>query len=220
MLVRMLVMMLSIRRRNNLYLRLFILCTSYVVSLVEVVASLRIVKHHTPGGGGRSASPIKNGARVSQVLTTNDPMFVKTRHRPEPCPDLGYDTPPDSFDSLWIEISETGTRIATEQWTCGGCDHAADDGWYEINLETHVFRWFGIEENILTVGTNGVLTFGVSQFQYGSSEPAPCAGTDGCPGGGGGLGVDGALAVMWSDINVETVGQVYYQVNSGEVVVE
>ena len=72
MLVRMLVRMLAIRRRNNLYLRLFILCSSYVVSsLVEVVASLRIVKHHTPGGGGRSASPIKNGARVSQVLTNN-----------------------------------------------------------------------------------------------------------------------------------------------------
>lgn len=157
---------------------------------------------------------------MSQVLTNNQPTFVKTRHRAEPCPAAGYATPTDSFSSLWVEISGTGTAITHDQWTCGGCGHAADDGWYEINLQPGIFRWFGIEENILTVGTNGVLTFGAAQFQYGSSEPAPCAGSDGCPGGGGGLGVDGALAVLWCDLNVDTVGAVYYQVDSLRVIVE
>eukprot|EP01052_Picozoa_sp_SAG31_P009528 SAG31_NODE_502_length_14826_cov_5.474299_8_plen_824_part_00 len=158
---------------------------------------------------------------LSQVMTNNDDRFVKTRHKTETCPAGGY-TQAD-IDS-WRDITRTGTPIRRDQWTCGGCDHPADDGWFEIQLDrddpARIFRWFGISENILTIGTNGVLTFGAAQFQYGSSEPAPCAGTDRCPGGGGGLGVDGALAVLWCDLNVATAGAVYYEISNSATIVE
>ena len=45
-----------------------------------------------------------------------------------------------------------------------------DDGWYHVTLPFD-FNWFGATERIITIGTNGVLTFGTAQLPYGSSEP-------------------------------------------------
>lgn len=118
-----------------------------------------------------------------------------------------------------------------------------DDGWADIDLYSacvpgtgscepgsgFTFPWFGIDESVLSVGTNGVLTFGSAQFQYGSSEPVPCAGQNACPGGGGGLGVDGAIAVLWSDIDLSNAaaiadsdlsGKVFWQVTQQQAVVQ
>ncbi len=45
-----------------------------------------------------------------------------------------------------------------------------DDGWYHVTLPFD-FNWFGTTERRITIGTNGVLTFGTAQLPYGSSEP-------------------------------------------------
>ena len=76
-------------------------------------------------------------------------------------------------DINWLDIIKPENRI-------GGADHPwennEDDGWYHVDLPFD-FNWFGATERIITIGTNGVLTFGTSQLPYGSSEPVrrcPC----------------------------------------------
>jgi hypothetical protein len=59
----------------------------------------------------------------------------------------------------------TGNRIDNGMW-----EQNNDDGWYHVTLPFD-FNWFGATERIITIGTNGVLTFGTSQLPYGSSEP-------------------------------------------------
>jgi hypothetical protein len=150
---------------------------------------------------------------LTQNQSNNDPGFVKTRQLAEVCE---VDRCVDSWDPTlasgchvaysWVEISEVGTRAEDAQWT--GSDHAMDDGWFDVDIYQQgagfTFPWFGIDESIISIGTNGVITFGSAQFQYGSSEPVPCAGVNACPGGGGGgsLGVDGAIAVLWADLDL------------------
>jgi hypothetical protein len=116
----------------------------------------------------------------------------------------------------WVDIiaSGTGTRI-------GGTHHPweqnDDDGWYHVNLPFD-FNWFGSMESRVTIGTNGILTFGDAQLPYGDSEPVPCqwngggqgAGGNGCvqvgdaavaTGGHYGVEIDGIIAVFWCDLN-------------------
>ena len=53
-------------------------------------------------------------------------------------------------------------------------------GWFDVTLPFE-FHWFGQPQTVITIGTNGVLTFGTGQLPYGSSEPLPCSyGTGGC----------------------------------------
>ena len=118
-----------------------------------------------------------------------------------------------------------GTHIGQSDWI-----NNADDGWFHVDLPFD-FNWFGTMERTITIGTNGVLTFGDAQLPYGDSEPVPCqwngggqgAGSAGCVQNGGGeagghYGVDsieGIIAVFWCDLNpdVATDGQgVYYNV--------
>lgn len=45
------------------------------------------------------------------------------------------------------------------------------------------FTWYGREEHTITIGTNGVLSFGTPQYMYGGSEPVPCHGHSQCSDG-------------------------------------
>lgn len=185
---------------------------------------------------------------LTQIQSNNDPGFVKTRQLPETCEIdqcIGNIDPTMTtgchVDYSWIEIAENGvgTVVADEQWM--GSDHAMDDGWFDIDLygacapdqgcipgAGFKFPWFGIDESILRIGTNGVLTFGTAQFQYGGSEPVPCAGQNACPGGSG-IGVDGAIAVLWSDIDLSnaasiadspTSAKVFWQITPARAVIQ
>ena len=119
-----------------------------------------------------------------------------------------------SFPFEWVDLidSGAGTRINNGDWTQND-----DDGWFEVTLPFD-FHWFGQVERTITIGTNGVLTFGAGQLPYGSSEPVPCVyGNDGCSNG---VQVDGVIAPLWCDLNPAVSGAddgegVYYQVIDG-----
>ena len=116
-----------------------------------------------------------------------------------------------------MEISDTGTKITN--W-----EQNNDDGWFHVQLPFG-FPWYGKVETQITIGTNGVITFGEGQLPNGGSEPVP-SGADGeqvrgrdiADDGTGGL-IDGLIAVFWADINPATATQntegVFYQVFDG-----
>ena len=116
-----------------------------------------------------------------------------------------------------MEISDTGTKITN--W-----EQNADDGWFHVDLPFD-FPWYGKVETQITIGTNGVITFGEGQLPNGGSEPVP-SGADGeqvrgrdiADDGSGGL-IDGLIAVFWADINpasaTQTTDGVFYQVFDG-----
>ena len=51
-------------------------------------------------------------------------------------------------------VTRAGTRIDNGMW-----EQNNDDGWYHVTLPFD-FNWFGTTERIITIGTNGVLSFG------------------------------------------------------------
>ena len=125
----------------------------------------------------------------------------------------------------WVDITTSGTQIT--EW-----EQNADDGWYHIELP-FAFNWFGSIERTVTVGTNGVLTFGSAHMPNGASEPVPCAWEDTSGDGAGCVGnnygsqagsiaagsitpPDGVIAVFWADLTAaeQPTGQegVFYQV--------
>jgi hypothetical protein len=121
--------------------------------------------------------------------------------------------PPCSIGPItysFIDISSTGTAI--DAWTSGGQNSwESDDGWFDVDISAMGFNWYGTVENTISVGTNGVITFGSAHFMYGGSEPVPCQGEEeSCSG----LNVDGVLAVYWADINPGATADsgVYYSV--------
>ena len=105
-----------------------------------------------------------------------------------------------------ITPTDVGTLIGFNDWTSGGRNTwAADDGWcarrvspnsllriltfghsvpfrYDVQLDWG-FTWYGREEHTITIGTNGVLSFGTPQYMYGGSEPVPCHGHSACSDG-------------------------------------
>ena len=84
----------------------------------------------------------------------------------------------------FVDISSTGTQITS--WT-----QNPDDGYTQLELP-FTFPWYGLNEQVIQVGTNGYITFGGSHFGNGASEPIP-----GTPAGP----VDGVIGVYWADIN-------------------
>ena len=124
----------------------------------------------------------------------------------------------------WVDITGTGTQIT--DWT-----QNADDGWYHIDLG-FPFTWFGDVQHTATVSTNGFLTFGTQGLRNGATEPVPChwdaspssdIAAVGCidpntgesndyGSGHNGVGVDGVIAVYWSDMTTDAgKGRVFYQ---------
>ena len=131
---------------------------------------------------------------------------------------------------VWVDIIDSSTGTAVTQWENNG-----DDGWFHVDLP-FPFHWFGTVEPRITIGTNGVLTFGDAQLPYGEWEPVPCngegggrgAGQDGCvqngdsnaasgtTGGHYGVEIDGIIAAFWCDLNPDAAGGagegVYYSI--------
>jgi hypothetical protein len=84
------------------------------------------------------------------------------------------------------------------------------------------FPWYGESETTITVGVDGLITFGAVHPASGVSEPLPCAGE--CPGMDYGdsteRGVDGVIAPFWADLDVGESGAVYVQAFAESVVVQ
>lgn len=132
-----------------------------------------------------------------------------------------------------ITPTDVGTLIGFNDWTSGGRNTwAADDGWYDVHLDWG-FTWYGREEHTITIGTNGVLSFGTPQYMYGGSEPVPCHGHSACSDGSAtGIGMDGVLAVFWTDLDPGKVtdcpqthhcgggGNVYYKKDTDHLTIE
>ena len=97
-----------------------------------------------------------------------------------------------------------------------------DDGWVHVTLPFY-FHWFGEIENVITIGTNGLLTFGTGHLAYGGSEPVPCAHGQSCDHGHR-VKMDGVIAPFWCDLNPDKARNgdgVYYKItNQSSLVVQ
>jgi hypothetical protein len=136
-----------------------------------------------------------------------------------------------------ISARAVGHLIKDTDWTSNGqSTWAGDDGWYDVKLPWS-FPWYGKAQDTITVGTNGILTFGTAQYIYGGSEPVPCHGTQECSDGtSAGIGVDGVIAIMWTDLDPTATtadpqhqcgttgchggGNVYYKIEKDRFIVE
>ena len=122
---------------------------------------------------------------------------------PKTCADSNY-----AIDYTWFDISTTGTAIGDLEWTNPGNDNGwpDDDGWVDVALPFS-FMWFGMPEASVSVGTNGLITFGGPHLRNGASEPIPCLNfcersqNYGSHAAHHSFGVDGVIAPLWSDIN-------------------
>ena len=106
---------------------------------------------------------------------------------PDVCPIADGTAPGTGFSYLvpsFVDISASGTLITS--W-----EQNADDGWFEVALP-FTFPYYGLNEQVMHIGTNGYITFGAGHFAFGNSEPFP--GTVNGP-------VDGVIGVYWADIN-------------------
>jgi len=132
----------------------------------------------------------------------------------------------------WVELvgADGATKIGDGDWTSGAQNTwESDDGWVDVDVGMlgNCFNWYGRCENKISIGTNGVITFGTAHYAYGGSEPIPCGGTStDCAGGAEGIGVDGAIAVYWADTNpgattnLDPPGNVWYGPGDGGFVAE
>jgi len=138
-----------------------------------------------------------------------------------------------------ITSKDIGIRIKDTDWTSNGqTTWQGDDGWFDVKLPWG-FMYYGHGERTITIGTNGIITFGTPQYIYGGSEPVPCHGSSRCSDGKShGIGVDGVIAVLWTDLDPTTNtpdaqnqcgnrdhmchggGDVYYKISDNEVIVE
>jgi hypothetical protein len=87
------------------------------------------------------------------------------------------------------------------------------------------FPWYGDSEATITVGVDGLVTFGAAPLPTsGISEPLPCVGaceeTDYNDDDETIRGVDGMLAPFWADLDLGESGAVYVQAFADSVVVQ
>jgi hypothetical protein len=119
-----------------------------------------------------------------------------------------------SYPYNWTDLStyERAHQIQHQEWQGIGSDHS-DDGWVDVPLEW-TFMWYGLEESLISIGSNGLVTFGTPQLAFGGTQPVPCRGaSDRCTlAAGGGGGVDGLIAVFWTDLDPGESGTVFYAV--------
>ena len=132
------------------------------------------------------------------------------------CSSTGECSVETSYPFSWVDIA-SGAGTAITEWEQG-----EDDGWYHIQMPFYI-NWFGTNEATVTIGTNGIISFGTSHMMNGASEPIPCAWSAGSGGGCIGVhycsdctdagtatdagytgvlhGVDGVLAPFWCDLD-------------------
>jgi hypothetical protein len=125
-------------------------------------------------------------------------------------------------DDLDIQTLDTAVEILDDQWMNPLNTWNHDDGYLDVPLP-FTFMWYQLEESMMSIGTNGVITFGSAHLRNGGSEPIPCVNL--CAGNSYGShanhadwGIDGLIAPFWADINpgssldgVDENGAVFYQ---------
>eukprot|EP01046_Picozoa_sp_COSAG06_P033626 COSAG06_NODE_3445_length_5332_cov_5.351424_3_plen_1421_part_00 len=128
-------------------------------------------------------------------------------------------------DTYFVDILPQGVQIQDDQWANPLNTWNHDDGYVDVPLPW-AFPWYGLMENTITIGTNGMITFGTGHLRNGGSEPIPCLSVNLCDGNSYGShanhadwGVDGVIAPFWADINpgssldgVDEDGAVYYMI--------
>jgi hypothetical protein len=144
---------------------------------------------------------------------------------PRSCTDSAYSIP-----YSWTDISRTGTTIQDADWKNEYTTWHDDDGYMDLQL-SFSFPWFGMTESFISIGTNGLITFGGDgddgtdhhHMPNGASEPVPCVdvcarnagesysgfldpeaaadNVDGSLDGFEAFGIDGVLAPFWNDLN-------------------
>eukprot|EP01043_Picozoa_sp_COSAG02_P059637 COSAG02_NODE_7637_length_2922_cov_6.155863_3_plen_414_part_01 len=121
-------------------------------------------------------------------------------------PDYAAPAPPTpSVSSDFFDISTTGTEILDDQWANPLNTWNHDDGFVDVSLP-FTFMWYQQEEPAVTIGTNGMLSFGTAHLRNGGSEPIPCVNLCGNNNYGSHAnhadwGIDGVIAPYWADIN-------------------
>ena len=138
-----------------------------------------------------------------------------------------------SSASQWVDISGTGTEILDDQWANPLNTWNHDDGFVDVALP-FAFSWFQMPQSTITIGTNGMASFGTAHLRNGGSEPIPCVNLCGNNDANYGShtshadwGIDGVLAPFWADINpgssldgVQESGAVYFQIFADSAVVQ
>ena len=135
-------------------------------------------------------------------------------------------------DTYWVDITPEAVEIQDDQWANPLNTWNHDDGYVDVPLPW-TFPWYGVAENTITIGTNGMITFGTGHLRNGGSEPIPCLSADLCDGNSYGShanhadwGIDGVIAPFWADINpgssldgVDEDGAVYFMLFEDSVAV-
>eukprot|EP01045_Picozoa_sp_COSAG04_P017509 COSAG04_NODE_1552_length_6377_cov_253.592959_5_plen_1239_part_01 len=116
--------------------------------------------------------------------------------------DSGYDAAEDTYE--WVDISSSGTAIALGDWSGN-----SDDGYYDVTM-SFVFPFYEYQETLISIGTNGYVTFGAAHYAWGNNNPIPS------PAGA----VDGLVAPFWVDLNPSACGDIYYQDRGTDFVVQ
>lgn len=131
--------------------------------------------------------------------------------------DLQHQYDPSTGDADNYTINRVA-KISDSQWV-----HNSDDGWFHVSLPFN-FHWFGEIENTITIGSNGLLTFGTGHLHYGGSEPVPCQHGAHCSGSHN-VQLDGVIAPFWCDLHPGAANQaagegVFFSITPSQLVVE
>jgi hypothetical protein len=122
--------------------------------------------------------------------------------------------PGDStWRNSWIDLQHDPSLGDAENYTIGRVAKISDsqwiqnsdDGWFHVSLPFN-FHWFGEIENTITIGSNGLLTFGTGHLHYGGSEPVPCQHGAHCSGSHN-VQLDGVIAPFWCDLHPGAANQ-------------
>ena len=114
----------------------------------------------------------------------------------------------------WLDIETSSNLVRLGDWVHPSNSWPADDGYVTVPLQFE-FRFYGMVERTVSIGTNGYLTFGeMAHYPFGNTLVIPTPGGD-----IGGETVDGLVAVMWTDLDPSAGGAVFHQGNSAQQIV-
>lgn len=101
----------------------------------------------------------------------------------------------------WEDISSTGTKLNTisNAW----------NGYETVSLSGFTFPFYGQNYSQVSVGVNGILTFGAPTYDD-SNYPIPTYG----------YGPSNLIAPLWADLETETAGDIYYKEETNRLIVQ
>eukprot|EP01043_Picozoa_sp_COSAG02_P006456 COSAG02_NODE_184_length_30545_cov_128.634402_1_plen_227_part_10 len=108
-----------------------------------------------------------------QVSTTEPDLTPAAGDAPAQPPAAAACPTDYTTDYYFYDISTTGTEILDDQWANPLNTWNHDDGFIDVPLP-FAFMWYQQEEPAVTIGTNGMLSFGTAHLRNGGSEPIPC----------------------------------------------